>query len=111
MFQRKKRLPGLAPERSLITSKPFEDVVVQVGETQEALRDIEPSLGHMSFRPRCGFGDSFAIDGIGAATSIIQGLDNIRGPTDPQCCQGCAVMRGCLWWARPLLAQDFALDL
>ena len=36
----KQRLDDLSPERGLIASKPFKHPIVEVGETQEAIRQI-----------------------------------------------------------------------
>ena len=40
MLQRENRLPHLAPERRLIAAKPFENSVVEVGQTKKAARKL-----------------------------------------------------------------------
>jgi len=100
----------LAPECHLIASKPFEDVVVEIGEAQEALRDIETRFGHRQFRLRCGVSHGFAIDGIVDSISI-PGFDSAWGSADPQCCHERAVSRGLRCLVRLQPVQDFTLDL
>ena len=40
MLQRENRLPDLTPERGLIAAKPFENSVVEVGQTKKAARKL-----------------------------------------------------------------------
>ena len=40
MLQRENRLPDLAPERRLIAAKPFENSVIEVGQTMKATRKL-----------------------------------------------------------------------
>ena len=43
VLQRENRLPDLAPERRLIAAKPFENSVVEVGQTKKAARKLVPN--------------------------------------------------------------------
>src|SRR5207249_11679406 len=40
VLQRENRLPDLAPERRLIAAKPFENSVIEVGQTKKATRKL-----------------------------------------------------------------------
>jgi hypothetical protein len=40
LLQRENCLPDLAPERRLIAAKPFENSVVEVGQTKKAVRKL-----------------------------------------------------------------------
>jgi len=40
MLQRENRLPDLVPERRLIAAKPFENSVIEVGQTKKAARKL-----------------------------------------------------------------------
>jgi len=40
VLQRENRLPRLAPERRLITAEPFENSVIEVGQTKKATRKL-----------------------------------------------------------------------
>jgi hypothetical protein len=40
VLQRENRLPDLAPDRHLIATKPFEDSVIEVGQTKKGARKL-----------------------------------------------------------------------
>ncbi len=40
VLQRENRLPDLAPERSFVSAKPFENSVIEVGQTNKAARKL-----------------------------------------------------------------------
>ena len=45
MLQRENRLPDLAPERGFIAAEPFENSVIEVGQTQKAARKVASTRG------------------------------------------------------------------
>ena len=72
MLQRENRLPDLAPERRLIAAKPFENAVIEVGETKKTARKLASTriapgledfdnLAHFSGERRIGCGACFAL--------------------------------------------------
>jgi hypothetical protein len=73
MLQRGNRLPHLATERRLIAAKPFENSVVEVGQTKKAARELASTrlvagledfdnLAHLSGERWIGCGACFALD-------------------------------------------------
>jgi len=88
VLQRENRLPDLAPERRLIAAKPFENSVIEVGQTKKAVRKLASIriaagledfdyLAHFSGERRIGCGACFALDLEQA------GLDRGRTPQSP----------------------------
>jgi len=43
VLQRENRLPDLAPERGFVPAKPFENSVIEVGQTKKAARKLAPT--------------------------------------------------------------------
>ena len=44
VLQRENRLPDLAPERGFVAAKPFENSIIEVGQTKKAARKRLSSL-------------------------------------------------------------------
>ena len=47
-FQRKYRLPDVAPQRGLVSAEPFERAMVEISKEDEAARQLQPIWSQLS---------------------------------------------------------------